>query len=227
MHATGLHLPMRPRATACKPHAAASPWARRCSGWALLVATLPLHVQTPCSGVTMGETLRRLGPSLELAPMQQSAFVKPHSIMFQLDGECHASAMLLLLLLLLLGAAIRVPAHPMAPAAFTMTHIACLASALRLTSAGKPRRWDMVVSHPSVAVLLYHRQRQAVVLVRQVGCCACCACWACCCLLLLWCIVPCYAALQLHCSSCSKCFLAAAAACATTVISCMARDTHR
>lgn len=39
------------------------------------------------SGVTMGETLRRLGPTLELTPMQQSAFVKPHSIMFQLDGE--------------------------------------------------------------------------------------------------------------------------------------------
>ena len=47
----------------------------------------PFPMQTLCSGVTMGETLRRLGPSLELAPMQQSAFVKPHSIMFQLDGE--------------------------------------------------------------------------------------------------------------------------------------------
>lgn len=75
------------------------------------------HGMTSLSGVTMGETLRRLGPSLELTPMQQSAFVKPHSIMYQLDG--------------------------------------------------KPRRWDMVESHPSVAVLLYHRQRQAVVLVRQ------------------------------------------------------------
>ena len=36
-----------------------------------------------------------------------------------------------------------------------------------LTPAGKPRRWDMVESFPSVAALLYHRTRQAVVLVRQ------------------------------------------------------------
>jgi hypothetical protein len=33
--------------------------------------------------------------------------------------------------------------------------------------AGKQRRWDMVASHPSVAVLLYHRQLQSVILVRQ------------------------------------------------------------
>lgn len=46
-----------------------------------------LHSTPQCSGVTMGETLQRLGPSLELTPMQQSAFVKPHSIMYQLDGE--------------------------------------------------------------------------------------------------------------------------------------------
>lgn len=38
------------------------------------------------SGVTMAEALHRLGPSLELVPMQLSAFVKPHSIMFTLDG---------------------------------------------------------------------------------------------------------------------------------------------
>lgn len=68
-------------------------------------------------GVTTAETLQRLGDSLELAPLQQSAFVKPHSILFELDG--------------------------------------------------KPRRWDMVESHPSVAALLHHRERQAVILVRQ------------------------------------------------------------
>lgn len=32
---------------------------------------------------------------------------------------------------------------------------------------GKGRRWDMVESHPSVAVLLYHRTRNAFLLVRQ------------------------------------------------------------
>ncbi|CAG9463436.1 unnamed protein product [Pedinophyceae sp. YPF-701] len=32
---------------------------------------------------------------------------------------------------------------------------------------GRRRRWDMVVSHPSVAVLLYNRTRDALVLVRQ------------------------------------------------------------
>ncbi|EFN53752.1 hypothetical protein CHLNCDRAFT_58436 [Chlorella variabilis] len=65
----------------------------------------------------MADTLQRLGAGLELAPLERSAFVKPLSILYQLDG--------------------------------------------------KPRRWDMVESHPSVAVLLYHRQRQAVILVRQ------------------------------------------------------------
>lgn len=45
-----------------------------------------------------------------------------------------------------------------------------------LRPAAKPRRWDMVESHPSVAVLLYHRQRQAVVLVRQVRCARCARC---------------------------------------------------
>lgn len=48
-----------------------------------------------------------------------------------------------------------------------------------LSRAGKPRRWDMVESHPSVAVLLYHRQRQAVVLVRQVRCARCAHCAVC------------------------------------------------
>ncbi|KAL4857064.1 TVP38/TMEM64 family membrane protein [Chlorella vulgaris] len=76
------------------------------------------HGMTSLSqGVTMAETLRRLGPEVELAEMQGSAFVKPQSILYQLDG--------------------------------------------------KPRRWDMVLSHPSVAVLLYHRQRKTVILVRQ------------------------------------------------------------
>ena len=62
-----------------------------------------------------------------------------------------------------------------------------LTEALRASCrAGKPRRWDMVESHPSVAVLLYHRQRQAVVLVRQASGVLCCA--ALCCAM-LWCAV--------------------------------------
>ena len=39
-------------------------------------------------GLTMAATLQRLGPGVELSPMQQSAFVKPHSVMFSLDGRC-------------------------------------------------------------------------------------------------------------------------------------------
>lgn len=34
-------------------------------------------------------------------------------------------------------------------------------------NAGKKRRWDAVASHPSVAVLLYHRSLNAFLLVRQ------------------------------------------------------------
>lgn len=49
-------------------------------------ANHPILPPAPCSGVTMAETLSRLGPRLELAPMQESIFVKPHSIMFDLDG---------------------------------------------------------------------------------------------------------------------------------------------
>lgn len=77
------------------------------------------HGMTSLSqGITMSDTLRRLGNSeLQVVPLERSAFVRPQSILFQLDG--------------------------------------------------KPRRWDMVESHPSVACLLYHRERQAVILVRQ------------------------------------------------------------
>jgi hypothetical protein len=39
----------------------------------------------------MAETLQRLGPEVELAEMQGSAFVKPQSILYQLDGAWVAS----------------------------------------------------------------------------------------------------------------------------------------
>lgn len=35
----------------------------------------------------MADTLQRLGAGLELAPLERSAFVKPLSILYQLDGE--------------------------------------------------------------------------------------------------------------------------------------------
>lgn len=34
-------------------------------------------------------------------------------------------------------------------------------------TAGKQRRWDVVESHPSVGIVLYHRDLDAFILVRQ------------------------------------------------------------
>eukprot|EP00899_Mesostigma_viride_P005785 jgi/Mesvir1/15207/Mv06439-RA.2 len=38
---------------------------------------------------------------------------------------------------------------------------------LSFNQAEMRRRWDMVISHPSVAILIYHKEMDAVVLVRQ------------------------------------------------------------
>lgn len=113
----------------------------------------------------MAEALQRLGPSLELAPMQQSAFVKPHSIMFSLDGALarwmalavKAAGPWLVWMWLGSGAPDRTLPPPLPCSRILSSFLA-----------GKQRRWDMVESHPSVAALLYHRTRQAVLLVRQV-----------------------------------------------------------
>lgn len=34
-------------------------------------------------------------------------------------------------------------------------------------TAGKQRRWDMISSHSSVAVIIYHTERDALLVVRQ------------------------------------------------------------
>ncbi|KAK9833690.1 hypothetical protein WJX74_002880 [Apatococcus lobatus] len=64
----------------------------------------------------MEATVERLG-KISTAPMQESRFVKTHSILYELDG--------------------------------------------------KERRWDMVISMPSVGVLLYHKDLKAMLVVRQ------------------------------------------------------------
>lgn len=119
----------------------------------------------------MADTLRRLGDGLELAPLEKSAFVKPVSILYQLDGGrlpgrcravlCAEGLVLQLCLSPFRGSRRRAarwlsgaPLHSRRP-----LPVPCLT--------GNARRWDMVQSHPSVAVLLYHVQRQAVILVRQ------------------------------------------------------------
>lgn len=69
--------------------------------------------------LSMSDILQRLGSTLPLVtPLEgASAFVRPASVTYHLDG--------------------------------------------------KQRRWDMVASHPSVAVVLYHRGLDALLLVRQ------------------------------------------------------------
>ncbi|KAL3147581.1 hypothetical protein ABBQ38_014634 [Trebouxia sp. C0009 RCD-2024] len=64
----------------------------------------------------MDATLKRLG-TVELKAMESSNFVKPQSVMYELDG--------------------------------------------------KQRRWDMISSHSSVAVIIYHTERDALLVVRQ------------------------------------------------------------
>ncbi|KAK9829347.1 hypothetical protein WJX72_005307 [[Myrmecia] bisecta] len=64
----------------------------------------------------MEETLKRLG-SIHMEPMTASAFIKPQSVQYELDG--------------------------------------------------KQLRWDVVQTHPSVGVLIYHTELKALLLVRQ------------------------------------------------------------
>ena len=113
----------------------------------------------------MAETLARLGAGVTVAPMEASAFVKPHSIYYELDGVPTLCS----------SPCFQPTAIPLASSLFLIhcppAAAACPAAATPPAPAGKPRRWDMVASHPSVAVLLYHRQRGAVILVRQVGSC--------------------------------------------------------
>jgi hypothetical protein len=67
------------------PHASSNP---------LTCAALSAAVCLLCSqGLTMADALRRLGSSgVQLVPLEQSAFVKPQSILFELDGGCVAAA---------------------------------------------------------------------------------------------------------------------------------------
>ncbi|GAB4815964.1 hypothetical protein N2152v2_003010 [Parachlorella kessleri] len=67
--------------------------------------------------MTMAHTLKRLGTSLEVVPQTHAVFVKPQTVLYEMDG--------------------------------------------------KARKWEMVVSHPSVAILLFHTEKKAVILVRQ------------------------------------------------------------
>jgi len=53
----------------------------------------------------------------------------------------------------------------------THTHIFSSATAPLCHYAGKTKRWDIVESHPSVGILLYHRDLHAFLLVRQVRVC--------------------------------------------------------
>ena len=32
---------------------------------------------------------------------------------------------------------------------------------------GKERKWDMVTTHPSVGIIVYHRQKESLLIVRQ------------------------------------------------------------
>lgn len=170
----------------------------------------------------MADTLRRLGGGLEVAPLEKSAFVRPQSILFEMDGACAGPAQqlpwsaasglccqqrrcmhacghaLCTTLKCAVGPGVhtarqmpsraaehRAAAHMAAgssagarrrggsvpPVPFTacgtpVIRPPCFCCRLPAFRAGKPRRWDMVESHPSVACLLYHRERQAVILVR-------------------------------------------------------------
>ena len=143
------------------------------------VTDLYPHGITPLTqGVPADEILRRLGgpDGVTVAPLDQpSAFVKPRSVFFHLDGT-------------LLDRSSKISIFTsLCVATWIMFDLYCFNALSNITNcelkincllfvflnptflyvAGKKRRWDMVSSHPSVAILLYHTTRRAFLLVRQ------------------------------------------------------------
>eukprot|EP00877_Chromochloris_zofingiensis_P010697 jgi/Chrzof1/5881/Cz16g19070.t1 len=77
----------------------------------------PYGLKCLSPGSTLETTLQRLGSQFQEVSIQESAFVKPASVLYELDG--------------------------------------------------RQRRWDIIKSHDSVGVVLYHTQLDAFIIVRQ------------------------------------------------------------
>lgn len=117
----------------------------------------PHGMSSLAGGHMMSHTLTRLGSKFEVSPMPKSAFVKPYSITYEMDGARAG-----------LGSGLETNGAWIHGAGAGACHLpAPLMRPPGPASSGQDRRWDAVEAHASVAGVLYHTSRRAALLVRQ------------------------------------------------------------